>query len=281
MSIVLSVRPSLQIDLRYGRVHRPSMELALAALETTVLLYAPSDEAQHGYFGSASVTELNWDTLDPRFLILTLERVERFATPVSISTIQSFKSETDELAEDQPHHYAQGIRTMSADLFDQIIQLGHGSKLGISDPDQSAIHYENADDRQRRQRAELIRDQRLRLDVLFEHKFNCCLTGLRLSPLGGSRHEWEVCHIMPVRLGGPDILQNAFPAIRSVHWAFDYGLVTIRPNRTILFSADAPPDLKWLFRGRTHARFPEDPDARPKAEYLEFHFANVFRKGGV
>ena len=32
MLIVLTVRPSLQIHLRYGRVHRPDMKLALEAL---------------------------------------------------------------------------------------------------------------------------------------------------------------------------------------------------------------------------------------------------------
>lgn len=281
MSIVLTVRPSLQIDLRYGRVHRPDMELALEALGSNVLLYAPSDEAQHGYFGTASVTELNWDSLDPRFLILTLDQVELFAPPLSIATVHGFQTQTEELAGDQAHFYARGIRNIPSDVYEQITQLARGAHTAFTDLPQQEIHFETAAERGLRKRQELIRDQRLRLDVLFEHKFSCCLTGLRLSPLGGSRHEWEVCHIMPVKLGGPDIIQNAFPAIRSVHWAFDYGLVTIKPNRKILFSADAPPDLKWLFRGRTHARFPDNPSARPKTEYLEFHFANVFRKTGV
>jgi len=63
---------------------------------SSVLLYAPRDEAQHGYFGIASVIDLNWDALDPRFLIRTLDQVELFATPLSIAAAHGLPTEFED-----------------------------------------------------------------------------------------------------------------------------------------------------------------------------------------
>lgn len=278
MNIVLNVRPSEQAELRFCRIHQPDMGLALQALETRVLLYAPRGEASHGYFGSAEIVDLAWDRRDPRFLILILEKLQLFGRPIAPSTVSDQATEGHEF-----YHYAPGIRRIDQRASDEIRSHTAGEfwpSLGLSEPEPTLIAG-NADERQRKQREVMIRAQRLRLDVVRQYGNGCCVTGLQLGPLNGWRHEVEVCHIRSVSLGGPDDVTNAFPAIRSVHWAFDLGLFTIRPNRKILFRADASADLKWLFRGKTHARFPNDESARPKTEYLDFHYENVFKKGAA
>lgn len=276
MTIVLNVRPSEQAELRFCRIHRPDMELALQALETRVLLYAPRGEASHGYFGSAYIIDLVRDPRDPRFLILILGKVQLFGRPIAPSAIQDQGTEGHEF-----YRYSPGIRVISVSALAEIRSHVAGEAwlgLGLSEPERP-FTASNSEERRREQREVTIRAKRLRLEVLRQYGNACCVTGLRLGPVDGWRHEVEVCHIRSVESGGPDDVRNAFPAIRSVHWSFDLGLFTIRPNRKILFRADASADLKWLFRGKTHARFPIDESARPKTEYLDFHYENIFNKG--
>lgn len=282
MPIVLNVRPSQQAVLRFGRVHQPQMDLALEAIESRVLLYAPRDEAKAGYFGLATVLEVNRDRRDPRFLILSLGDVVPFTSPVSPSWLRSEASQTSsEFDEREFYRYSEGIRRLSQPTFDRIIALTSGGIVqpeeGISDEAQPEPFGETLEEREHRLRTELVRSRRLRFDALELYGPRCACSGLVVGVRDGSEHEVEVCHVMSVKLGGPDDIRNVFPLIRTLHFAFDRGLFTIRPNRKILLSTEGSPDLKWLFRGNTHARFPSDENLRPKTEYLDFHYRNVFR----
>ena len=280
MNIVLNVRPSEQAaELRFCRIHQPDMELALQALEMRVLLYAPRGESRHGYFGTAHIIDLVWDRRDPRFLILILSKVQLFDRPVAPSMIQDRGAQGYEF-----YRYSPGIRAISGDALAQIrshMTGDVGLQSGLSEHGQQPFTAIASEERKLEKREVMIRAKRLRLEVLREYGNGCCVTGLLLGPIDGWRQEVEVCHIRSVASGGPDDIRNAFPAIRSVHWSFDLGLFTIRPSRKILFRADASADLKWLFRGKTHARFPKDESARPKTEYLDFHYENVFNKGAA
>lgn len=282
MPIVINVRPSHQAVLRFARVHQAPLDLVLEAIASEVLLFAPRDEAEPGYFGTAIVVEVNRDRRDPRFLILSLDDVVPFNRHVPPSWLRNDEGEVGgEFPKGEFYRYSDSVRRVSQPAFDRIVALGMRKHVqleeGMSDDPGPSPFVEALEERERRLRTELVRSRRLRFDALELYGPKCACSGLVLGPRDGSEHEVEICHIMPVKRGGPDSIWNVFPATRTLHFAFDRGLFTIRPNRRILYSAEAGPDLKWLFRGNTHARFPADENHRPRTEYLDFHYRNVFR----
>ena len=52
-----------------------------------VLLYAPHDEPQHGYFGLAEVTEVRLDTAHRRFMFLALDKIDTFSRPIRLDEV--------------------------------------------------------------------------------------------------------------------------------------------------------------------------------------------------
>ncbi|MET3928109.1 HNH endonuclease [Devosia sp. 2618] len=258
------------------------MDLALEAIDSRVLLYAPRDEVKHGYFGTAEVVQVKRDKHDPRFLVLSLSDVVPFRVPISPAWLREIElNDSSQSDEGEFYRYAEGIRRLHPHTFDRIVAWGtNGSappEQGVADQAQTEAFGETVEERERRLRSELVRSRRLRFDVIELYGPKCACSSLIVGASDGSEHEVEVCHFMPVKLGGPDNVENAFPLTRTLHFAYDRGLFTVRPSRKILFSSEATSDLKWLFRGNTHARFPADGSARPKTEYLDFHFREIFR----
>lgn len=72
-----------------------------------------------------------------------------------------------------------------------------------------------------------VRDASFRYRVVeVAYKGTCAITGLRLTN-GNGRAEADAAHIMPVERGGPDSTRNGIALSKTMHWAFDRGLISL------------------------------------------------------
>jgi len=91
----------------------------------------------------------------------------------------------------------------------------------------------------------------------------------------------EAAHIRPWAQGGTHETFNGLPLRRDLHRLFDLGYISVGANRRLLVS----PRLRSEFaNGRTyyalegqHLRAPNQGDAEPTAELLQWHNETVFQ----
>ena len=71
-------------DMPFGiaRLDGRGRELAYENLGKKVLLYRPRGGEKTGYFGTATLTDITFDSRAPRFLLLRLEAPEFFSQPI-------------------------------------------------------------------------------------------------------------------------------------------------------------------------------------------------------
>lgn len=114
-----------------------------------------------------------------------------------------------------------------------------------------------------------------RLAVLDAYGHACAVTTEHSLPV------LEAGHIRPWSRGGSHELPNGLPLRRDLHRLFDLGYVTVRPDHAFAVSRE----LRDRFaNGRAYydlagrrIQLPADPAARPDAELLAWHEAEVFR----
>jgi hypothetical protein len=102
-------------------------------------------------------------------------------------------------------------------------------------------------ERVRREVETIVRDVRLRPQVLAHWGPACAVCGLELCSPAGS-HECEVAHVVPAAEDGPDALANALPLCRTHHWAFDEHLWAIEPDTRTVFVREAYRDCPAFAR---------------------------------
>ena len=123
-----------------------------------------------------------------------------------------------------------------------------------------------------------VRDASFRFNVV-EQAYNgrCALTGIRMTN-GFGRAEADAAHIRPVSDEGPDTVRNGIALMKSLHWAFDRGLISLS-NEGLILTVDRGIDesVLALLRPDRKAMFPTGIDKRPHASFLEWHRANRFK----
>jgi len=124
----------------------------------------------------------------------------------------------------------------------------------------------------------IVRDASFRYRVV-ERAYDgtCAFTGIRLTN-GHGRAEADAAHIVPVKDNGPDIVRNGIALMKSMHWAFDRGLISLANDGTILtvergFDGSA---VKMLCADR-RAILPERDDEKPHPAFLDWHRRKVFK----
>jgi len=130
---------------------------------------------------------------------------------------------------------------------------------------------------------QIVRNQRVR-DASFHYRVvekvyagQCALTGIRMTN-GRGRAETDAAHIRPVANDGPDTIRNGIALMKSLHWAFDRGLVSLADDGKILTverGLDAP--VRGLLRADGQAMLPRLADERPHPAFLAWHRKNVFK----
>lgn len=118
----------------------------------------------------------------------------------------------------------------------------------------------------------VIRDASFRNAVLGAYDATCAITGLRIIN-GGGRAEAQAAHIVPVELGGPDIVQNGIALSATAHWLFDRHLVSVGEDWRLLVSHNKiPAELRALFAPHeAHIRLPVDHNLWPHPSFLAHH----------
>ena len=95
---------------------------------------------------------------------------------------------------------------------------------------------------------------------------------------GRGRAEADAAHIRPVEHDGPDTIRNGIALTRSVHWAFDRGMVSMSDDGHILTTERGIDDsLRRLLRTDGLALLPTRSDERPHPAFLAWHRKHVFK----
>ena len=144
---------------------------------------------------------------------------------------------------------------------------------------------QNVLDRGTTQRQAMVRCDVFRAAVIGAYDSRCAISGLGLRHSAGTsspRHEVEAAHIIPVARGGRDRIQNGLALNRTMHWAFDRGMLWVDQNVRVSVAKEAEKDQRnrWLKQfDRRPLNVPVDPRHRPNPEALGWHAANVAGRG--
>jgi putative restriction endonuclease len=127
-------------------------------------------------------------------------------------------------------------------------------------------------------RHELVRDRAFRYKVIEQaYEGRCAMSGLRLTN-GLGRAEVDAAHIRPVERGGPDIVSNGLALTRTLHWAFDRGLVSATGDgRILMVERGLPIELQRMLRPDRKLARPRHPSLAPHPSFLNWHRTNVFK----
>lgn len=128
-----------------------------------------------------------------------------------------------------------------------------------------------------------VRSDMFRTAVLAAYDSRCAISGMGLRCTEGPEsaiHEVEAAHIIPVSRGGRDLVRNGLALSRTVHWAFDHGMLWFDEDLRVSISSEVESDRRnqWLkqFCGRP-LKVPVDDLHRPLPDALRWHTMNVAR----
>jgi putative restriction endonuclease len=85
-------------------------------------------------------------------------------------------------------------------------------------------------------------------------------------------HEVKSAHVVPVSERGSDDVRNGFTLTQTLHWAFDWGLFGVLPNRTI----HIPRQVKRMTENAFLKQFEGRPITEAKTATFRVH-ADAFR----
>lgn len=122
-----------------------------------------------------------------------------------------------------------------------------------------------------------VRNQQFRKRVLDVYGSRCALTGMKLIN-GGGRAETQAAHIMSVKAGGPDKVNNGIALSGTIHWMFDRGLISLSDAGYILLSRgiNDRESVERLIHPDRKARLPAAAAHRPHPRYLHWHRTECF-----
>ena len=127
-----------------------------------------------------------------------------------------------------------------------------------------------------------IRSNLFRPAVLSAYESRCAISGIGLRHVEGhgSGHHFEVeaAHIVPVHRGGKDLVRNGLALNRTIHWAFDHGILWINDDLTIGLSKEVLTDSRnhWLHQFKNQRlRTPTREQHHPDREALRWHALHV------
>ena len=123
-----------------------------------------------------------------------------------------------------------------------------------------------------------VRDAAFRFRVVEQvYAGRCAFTGLMLTN-GNGRSEADAAHIRPVASGGPDSVRNGIALSKTVHWAFDRGLVSMSDEgRILVVERGIDEGFRRALVPSGSALLPEDVEERPHAAFLRWHRENTYK----
>jgi putative restriction endonuclease len=269
--------------LLYHYPRKNYQRVVQSLLGSTVLVYEPrrggvSPESKHGGRSSfVAVCELGCIADDPNdegHAFVSTDNYCEFPNPVPIA-----ESGVDGKSLER------AVQVVSEDILVAIVSKGFARVVSADENrnreglvDLAVPLYKPPRNIKRFISERPVRDVSFRYQVV-DVTYNgvCAITGLRLTN-GLGRAEAEAAHIMSVSAGGPDVVQNGIALSKTVHWAFDRGLVSLQDDGCILVADTSETDhLAKIVKPGTLARFPSERASRPHPVYLAWHRNNVFK----
>lgn len=131
------------------------------------------------------------------------------------------------------------------------------------------------------------RDSFFRTGIVAAYDNRCAVSGMGLvhtPDSGAPLYEVQAAHIVPVASGGQDRINNGLALNRTIHWAFDHGMVWIDAGDElrVRVSDEVRSDRRneWLltFKER-QLRPPSKEIARPSIAALNWHAEHVAGQG--
>jgi hypothetical protein len=123
-------------------------------------------------------------------------------------------------------------------------------------------------ERKVRIRAKVFRDQ-----IVENFDAMCAFGGITINTADGFSN-MEAAHIIPVSSGGSDAIGNGLCLSRDLHWAFDQGLLTLRPDLTIQVSSSAATTGSLVHLEGIPIRMSK---ISPDPAAIKFHREHVFK----
>ena len=126
-----------------------------------------------------------------------------------------------------------------------------------------------------------VRSDRFRTGIMSAYGSSCAVSSIGLvhrEVHGDLRYEVEAAHIIPVARGGGDVIPNGLALCRTIHWAFDNGMVWIDGEMRVGLTPEVESDNRneWLRQyGGQPVRLPRDALLAPSTEALRWHAENV------
>jgi putative restriction endonuclease len=269
-------------DIPWVRYHFPKARYIAAAerlKECLILLYEPrrvgpaeASGGRMGFVGFAFVDRIWDDPEDGTHAFIGYRYPCEFVrvVPLDATTVSS-KSMQFAI---QAIRYAEAEEVVKRGLF--VEQPPAGIRQGLTDT--NVLETVGQRDIREVLSSRAIRDATFRYRVVEEaYKGHCALTGIRMTN-GFGRAEVDAAHIQPVEAGGPDSTRNGLALMKSLHWAFDRGLVSLADDGKIL-TAERGLDslvLRMLPKDR-RAFLPHDRDQQPHHAFLHWHRSNRFK----
>lgn len=249
-----------------------------------VLFYEPRRGGQgrgsnsggrEAFVGGAFVDRLSDDLADPshgfawfRFAIDFTTVVPRTATSIMGRQLQSVV-----------------LDDIAYEVAENVVRLGLTVDVGNSNPlfHQGLSDVEELVSIKNRPLVEVTTNRRLR-DQSFRYRVvesvyagTCAFTGIRMTN-GRGRAEADAAHIRPVEQDGPDTIRNGIALTKSIHWAFDRGLVSMTDEgRIVTTERGIDSSLRRLLLPDGLALLPARSDERPHPAFLAWHRENVFK----
>ncbi|MCL4716008.1 MAG: HNH endonuclease [Hyphomonadaceae bacterium] len=116
-----------------------------------------------------------------------------------------------------------------------------------------------------------VRDAAFRIAVCSAYDNRCAFLGWKICDRLG-RFESQAAHVLPVALGGPDIIQNGIALSATMHWLFDRHLVSVSDDYRLLVSDAVPLEVRRLIeQPEGRIELPRDRGLWPSQTYLAQH----------
>jgi putative restriction endonuclease len=303
MHAVFQVRLSEKTNYDFHqkfRFENKYLSIVQSAINDWIVYYQPARRAGEplvrpsGYFAKARVVSVQPAPGELEFSEAILEEYREFPTvPFSIFDPQSgskFYYEERMLQPDgrlNSHIIQQRVRILSEDEY---VRLMEASFEGLSEEEEFAIVSTPTSgfaespsqelERSRVPHTRTYRDREFRKRVGDAYEWRCAMTGISLIAPDGS-HEIECAHIKPVWDAGPDDVNNGIALLRTVHWLFDTGSVSVGPDYRIIRSARyeesiRSSDLKvreidGLMNQSGKLLLPKNESQHPHPDFLRYH----------
>ena len=269
-------------DIPGVRYHFPKagyLNDVLQLADALILLYEPrrggtslNSGGRMGFVASAFVDRIWDDPDDATHAFLDYRYYCEFVRVVSLDTTTILPKSLQRAVRPIAYHEAEEV--VRRGLFLEMPAVGARQGMTETDVLSTVVARETREIVSNR----LIRDATFRYRVVEEaYKGRCALTGVRMTN-GNGRAEVDAAHIQPVDSGGPDSTRNGLALMKSLHWAFDRGLVSLDDDGRILtVERGLDATVMRMLPENRRAFLPVDAEQRPHHAFLQWHRANTFK----